>query len=589
MSSDNTEKKPPAAMALAQQHLTRLQVDASFDSPPLASVSNPAAHPEHHGGHLGNPHSPGSRGGTPKSPGVSHRARFSRTLSGEISVKLNYYKRTYEECKRLGHGTFGSAVLVRRIKDNRLLVAKKMQVGGEESDTMWRNEVDVLQHLDNINIVQYVDHFEEDGWFYILTEFAEDGTLADHIKSVAESGETFSEAEVWDIFTQIVLALEHAHAAKVIHRDVKPSNIFISTLQHDDQDSEIVVKLGDFGVSKLMESSMDMANTVLGTPFYLSPEVCEGKPYDFKSDVWSLGCILYEVAMLSPPFSGANMPQVIMKIARGKYPPLSEDYSQELHEVLAACLSKDIAQRPTMEALLKMPPVQQSARRSALKLQHATIKRGVIPRGRSAIDRVESRGLPHGLGPTAPTPRGQHRRSSSALGSSTLREGALSRAPLDKSLVDAVYGILGDLSMSAVKCVAISADGCMVVAGHSDHTVRAYSVRVGSLDPSSGGGLGPSAGYLTHELVGHFGEVYAVLIDGGHIVSGSGDCTIRVWSIETGECEYEVDSLDSAVNDLALGEGRLLAGMGDGTVGVYEWAERTYELLHTIEGHSDRV
>ncbi len=137
-------------------------------------------------------------------------------------------------------------------------------------------------------------------------EYCEVGDLASHIKQKAKKGETFTEEEILNWFIQICIALDYIHGRKILHRDIKSQNIFLTT-NH-------TVKLGDFGISKLLESTNEAAMTVVGTPYYMSPEVCENKPYTFKSDVWALGCVLYELCTLQHAFSASNLLGLVYKI-----------------------------------------------------------------------------------------------------------------------------------------------------------------------------------------------------------------------------------------------------------------------------------
>lgn len=130
-------------------------------------------------------------------------------------------------------------------------------------------------------------------------DYAEKGDLSKKIKEAKINGETFDHQQIFDWFCQLSLALKHIHAKKVLHRDLKCQNIFLT------KDNK--VKLGDFGISKVLESTHDFAKTSLGTPYYLSPEVCMGQRYDYKSDTWMLGCILYEMCTLRRPFEGESL------------------------------------------------------------------------------------------------------------------------------------------------------------------------------------------------------------------------------------------------------------------------------------------
>merc|ERR1711934_883828 len=132
----------------------------------------------------------------------------------------------------------------------------------------------------------------------------------------------------------------------MIHRDLKPQNVFL-TLSSD-------VKLGDFGVSKLMQTQA-MAHTQIGTPFYISPEICQNKPYDSKSDIWSLGCLIFELCALKPPFIADDMKSMMKKICYTSPPPLSASFSVGLIESVASMMHKQPRKRPSTGRLLRRP------------------------------------------------------------------------------------------------------------------------------------------------------------------------------------------------------------------------------------------
>jgi NIMA (never in mitosis gene a)-related kinase 1/4/5 len=128
-----------------------------------------------------------------------------------------------------------------------------------------------------------------------------------------------SESQILDYFTQIVLAIKHVHDRKILHRDLKGSNIFLT--------AEGFVKLGDFGVAKALGKTKDMAATVVGTPYYLSPEIVQAQEYDYKTDVWSLGIILYRMCALTYPFNGTNLHTLALQIVSSPFIPLPPHYS----------------------------------------------------------------------------------------------------------------------------------------------------------------------------------------------------------------------------------------------------------------------
>ncbi len=129
-----------------------------------------------------------------------------------------------------------------------------------------------------------------------------------------------------------------------MHRDIKTINMFLA--------KEDSIKIGDLGVAKMLNQTANMAHTVVGTPYYLSPELCEEKPYNNKSDIWSLGCVLYELCTLRHPFEAANQGALILKILRGKFNPIPSIYSKPLHDMIDLLLKKDYRQRPTITDIL---------------------------------------------------------------------------------------------------------------------------------------------------------------------------------------------------------------------------------------------
>lgn len=147
------------------------------------------------------------------------------------------------------------------------------------------------------------------------------------------------------------MALEYIHGRKVLHRDIKASNIFLT--------GNNTVKLGDFGISRVLENTWDAAQTVVGTPYYMSPEVCENKPYTYKSDAWSLGCVLYELCTLEHAFSADNLLGLVYKIVQDKQAPIPAWYSEDLRSIVECLLLKDSTKRPLVSDLLLTPFAKQ--------------------------------------------------------------------------------------------------------------------------------------------------------------------------------------------------------------------------------------
>lgn len=227
-------------------------------------------------------------------------------------------------------------------------------------------ESKVLQLMKHSNIISHIDTFMEGARLYIVMEYADGGDLAAKIKDRKDGphGEVlrFQECEVMFVFVQIVLALQHIHAQNVLHRDLKPLNIFLTR--------QGVVKLGDFGIARVIDNSVG-AQTTIGTPHYLSPEICNSEPYGTKSDLWSLGVVTYELAALRVPFHGTSLPAVALQIIGADPEPLPESYSADLSQIVFGLLDKMPQKRPRLDRVLSLKFVQQYIKRNLSHTIHA--------------------------------------------------------------------------------------------------------------------------------------------------------------------------------------------------------------------------
>jgi len=260
----------------------------------------------------------------------------------------------YDRIRELGRGSFGAAILVRRKTDQKQLVVKEVNLGSlsQKEIAEARKEANFLANLSHPNIVRYEGCLEKEKKLMIFMEFCEGGDLSEKIKK--QNGVLFTEEIILDWFCQTCLAVRYCHERKILHRDIKTSNIFLH--RHGKQ-----LKLGDFGIARTLDGSADMARTCIGTPYYLSPEICEGKPYNARSDVWSLGCVLYEMITLRHAFEAANMRSLVMKIIRGQYPPINPRFSYELKKLVAECFKREPTKRPSVNAILRKPFVNNCA------------------------------------------------------------------------------------------------------------------------------------------------------------------------------------------------------------------------------------
>ncbi|XP_063884250.1 serine/threonine-protein kinase Nek8-like isoform X1 [Scylla paramamosain] len=266
-----------------------------------------------------------------------------KTAGSGAKQRVKDLDREYEKIRVIGKGSFGSAVLYRRLKDEALVVIKEinmLDLSASERQ-MSLNEINVLALLDHPNIVSYMDSFERDTILCIEMEYADGGSLAQYL---TQRVKRIDEREVLAIFHQITAAIAHMHHHHILHRDLKTANIFLT--------KEGQVKVGDFGISKMMSTQSVHAHTVLGTPYYISPEMCEGKEYDEKSDIWALGCILYEMACLQKTFEGSNLPALVNKIMKGQFAPIRGNYSPGFKQLVRDLLQRDPEFRPTAEEVL---------------------------------------------------------------------------------------------------------------------------------------------------------------------------------------------------------------------------------------------
>ncbi|XP_047450280.1 serine/threonine-protein kinase Nek8 [Mugil cephalus] len=253
----------------------------------------------------------------------------------------------YEKIKVVGRGAFGIVHLCRRRSDDAFVILKEIPVEQMSRDERLaaQNECQVLKLLNHPNIIEYYENFLEDKALMIAMEYAPGGTLADYIQKRCNS--LLDEDTILHFFVQILLALYHVHNKLILHRDLKTQNILLDKHQ-------MIVKIGDFGISKILVSK-SKAYTVVGTPCYISPELCEGKPYNQKSDIWALGCVLYELASLKRAFEAANLPALVLKIMSGTFAPISDRYSPELRQLILNMLNLDPSKRPQLNEIMALP------------------------------------------------------------------------------------------------------------------------------------------------------------------------------------------------------------------------------------------
>ena len=258
----------------------------------------------------------------------------------------------FDIISKLGDGTYSEVYKVRRKEDNKIYALKKVQLQKlskkERENSL--NEVRILASIKSNFVISYKEAFieESDKSLCIIMEYADKGDLLQKIKLFKKIGSLIDEIDVWKIFIQMTKGLKALHDLQILHRDLKSANIFLF--------SDGSAKIGDLNVSKVVHYGMGVTQT--GTPYYASPEVWENEPYDSKSDIWSLGCVTYEMIALHPPFRAENMEGLYNKVIKGEYPKISSKYSNDIAQMIDLLLQVKPQDRPTCLTILKHPYVQ---------------------------------------------------------------------------------------------------------------------------------------------------------------------------------------------------------------------------------------
>ncbi|CAK81181.1 unnamed protein product (macronuclear) [Paramecium tetraurelia] len=254
----------------------------------------------------------------------------------------------YEIVKSIGSGSFGQVYLARNKREDRLYVIKRIKIRDmtQKDRENTENEVRLLQKLRHPNIVAYKDSYlDREQYLNIVMIHCEGGDIYQKIRNK----KSFPESQILDWFAQMTLALCYLHEQKILHRDLKTQNVFLKNGR---------VRLGDFGIAKVLDSTRDLANTCIGTPYYMSPELFKYKPYSYKSDVWALGCCLYEMCNLRHAFDAQSMNGLALKILKGSYPSISQSYSKGLRELINKMLNVNPKARPTIQEIVHKPIIK---------------------------------------------------------------------------------------------------------------------------------------------------------------------------------------------------------------------------------------
>ncbi|KAM4627422.1 serine/threonine-protein kinase Nek3 isoform 2-T2 [Polymixia lowei] len=259
----------------------------------------------------------------------------------------------YSLQKVIGEGSFGRALLVQYKNSQENYVLKEIQLPKNRSKLEdSRREAVLLSRMKHPNIIAFREAFEADGHLCIVMEYCSGGDLLQRIQR--QKTTLFSVDDILKWFAEMCTGAKHIHDKRVLHRDLKSKNIFLT--------DNGTIKLGDFGSACILNrcgrskatiySSKAYAQTYVGTPYYVSPEIWDNKPYNNKSDVWSLGCVLYELCTLHHPFQASSWKSLILKVCRGSYPPLPGHLPYELHYVIKQMFKTNPKDRPSLHTIL---------------------------------------------------------------------------------------------------------------------------------------------------------------------------------------------------------------------------------------------
>ncbi|XP_013868214.1 serine/threonine-protein kinase Nek3 [Austrofundulus limnaeus] len=249
----------------------------------------------------------------------------------------------YSHLSVIGEGSFGRALLVKCKSTQEKYVLKEIQLPKNQSKLEEaRREAILLSKMKHPNIVAFREAFEADGLLCIFMEYCSGGDLLQRIQR--QKNTQFGVENILKWFAQMCAGAQHIHDKRVLHRDLKSKNIFLT----DDGS----VKLGDFGSACVLNSSRAHAQAYVGTPYYVAPEIWDSKPYNNKSDVWSLGCVLYELCTLKHPFQASSWKSLILKVCRGAYPPLPDHLPYELQYLIRHMFKMNPKDRPSVRTIL---------------------------------------------------------------------------------------------------------------------------------------------------------------------------------------------------------------------------------------------
>ena len=259
----------------------------------------------------------------------------------------------YEKIRPIGQGAAGQVTLYKNIIDGKQYALKEIDLYNmnAKDKRAAHGEVTFLKVLKGPTIIKFHENFIHGNSIFIVMSYCSKGNLDQLIQRRIQSKANFDKEQILRTLAHIVMAVMAMHNKNILHRDIKTQNIFIT--------ENGICKLGDFGISRKLNKSDEKAMTSCGTPYFMPPEVCLGKPYDGKADVWAIGVVLYELIMLKKPFRGEAVQNVLQQITKSTYDPLTNDVDSDLKMLVVALLNKDYNKRPSIYQVANFPAVKQ--------------------------------------------------------------------------------------------------------------------------------------------------------------------------------------------------------------------------------------
>lgn len=273
------------------------------------------------------------------------QVKLNDLISHEDPTKL------YVNLKKIGEGAAGEVYLGTNTRNNQQIAIKKMTLSAQNMKLLV-TEIDIMKHSHHPNIVEYVDSYVVDGRLWVVMEFMGAGCLTEILEQYEYL--TMTEPQIARVCLENLKGLIYIHDNHRIHRDIKSDNILIGLNGE--------VKLADFGYAAQLTKQKQKRCTIVGTPYWMAPELIRGQSYDQKVDIWSLGIMCMEMAEGEPPYMEFPPLRALFLITTKGIPGLKEPqkWSSEFQDFVAKCLEKDVDLRPTSHELMKHPFLQKA-------------------------------------------------------------------------------------------------------------------------------------------------------------------------------------------------------------------------------------